>query len=576
MSGPVFDRCELTAFLRKRAEGFLAGYRQNLALLGSEGMGKTAFLKNFLRNDLPQRHLLMPIYLEMLGEENLVEWSARFVQTLLYAVLQLQGAETFPAGLADLLKVCSASVPKTAVLAARVLDLAESGKSDEAYSQLWDLPQLATQETGHRVLLVLDEFHRLRSLPVREPFRSLGRRIMTQGSTMFLVVSSELGVARSILKEGLALLFGQFETIEVCALSAASCRKAIRAVWPEGKADSSLEHVLMELAQGHPHRLSLLLEAMEGIGLAHHPDDPELFVVGLLEGLFLNPQSVLRQQFEARLRSLPAHRSRSFWIQVLGVVAGGTHRFPHIVKVLGRSSSQVSRALRVLQEARLIVKQGIFYEVPERLFQLWILTAHPVLQGVGLIGPAQASHHFREVTGTWLRKVQGAIRQPVAEQVAELVRHWQDELAEVEGRRILLPRFHQVEVVPGPFDRPSLLARRSAKQKSGWWVVLWDGPLEEGQARQLVQQLRNFFPFKKYRKVVIGTQAIEVNARLVMQEGRVRLWDLQVLNSLLDLYGLTRLPVPEEAEPSPGEAVPVLQGVRVLPDRVTDSTEVLG
>ena len=575
MSGPVFDRQEMLAFLQKRADGFLAGYRQNLALLGLEGMGKTTLLKNFLENELPQRGLLMPLYLEVGGEENLVEWATRFVQTLLYAVLQLQRVKVFPSRLTELLEACASSVPRTAALAARVLNLAEAGRSDEAYGLLWDLPQAATQETGHRVLLVLDEFHRLRCLSVREPFRSLGKKIMVQGTTMFLVSSSELGVARSILKEGLALLFGQFETVELCALSAASCRGAIRSVWSKRGLDPFLEYILMELAQGHPHRLNLLLEVLGKEGLARDPEDTESFVLRLLEGLFLHPQSVLRQRFEAQLRSLPSHRSRTFCVQVLGVVAGGTHRFPQIVGSVGKSSSQVTRALRVLQDAHLVVKQGVFYEIPERLFQLWMLTAYPVLQGVGLAGPAQASQYFGEVTGIWVRKVRESIRQPITERVAELMRRWQDELAEVEGRRILLPEFKEVEVVPGPLDRPSLLARRGARQGGGWWVVLWADPMEEGQARQLVQQLRNFIPFKEYRKVVIGTQPIEINARLVMQEGRVRLWDLQVLNSLLDHYGLTRLPVPEGAEPSPGEPVPVLQGVPVSPIGLGDSTEEL-
>ena len=576
MSDLLFDRQEVQALLRKRVEGFSAGYRQNLAILGPEGMGKTTLLKHFLQNELPPSHQLMPIYLEVHGEENLVEWATRFVQTFLYAILQMQRQESFPARFPELLEVCHSLVPQTAALGKRILSLAEAGRSDEAYNQLWDLPQVATQETGHRVLLVLDEFHRLRCLSVREPFQSLGRRIMVQGTTMFLVLSSELGAARSILREGLALLFGQFETVEISALSAASCRKAIRSIWPEARSDAFLEYILMELAQGHPYRLSLLLEALRGEASTHSLVDPETFVLELLERLFLHPHSVLRQRFEVRLRSLPSHRSRTFCVQVLGVVAGGAHRLPHILEAVGRSPSQVTRALRVLQEAQLVIKRGIFHEIPERLFQLWMVTAHPVLQGVGLVGPEQARHTFREVTRIWLQGVQGAIRRPVVERVAELMRQWQDELTEIEGRRTLLPEFKEVEVVPGPGDRPSVLARRRAGKKGGWWVVPWTDPLDEGQARQLVQQLRHFLPFKEYRKVLIGIHPVEINARLVLQEGRIRLWDLQGFNSLLDLYGLTRLPVPEGVVEFSGQMVPMLEGVKTPQQRVPDSTEVVG
>ena len=576
MNSLLFDRHEVLALLRKRVEGFLSGYRQNLAVLGPEGMGKSTLLRHFLKDELPPMGHLMPIYLEVSGEENLVEWATRFVQTLLYAVLQMRRQQALPAQLSELLEVCSTLVPQTAALAKRILSLADAGKSDEAYSQLWDLPQMATQETEHRVLLVLDEFHRLRCLAVREPFQALGKKIMVQGTTLFLVVSSELGAARSILREGLALLFGQFEAVEISGLSAASCRRAIRSVWPETRGDLFLEYIFMELAQGHPHRLNLLLEVLERDLSTRGPVESGHFILELLEGLFLSPQSAVRQQFEARLRSLPSHRSRTFYTQVLGVVAGGAHRFSKISEAVGRSPSQVKRALQVLQEAQLIVKRGIFYEIPDRLFQLWMVTAHPVLQGVGLVGQEQARHTFREVTRIWLQGVQGAIRRPVVERVAELMRQWQDELTEIEGRRTLLPEFKEVEVIPGPGDRPSVLARRRAGKKGGWWVVPWTDSLDEGQARQLVQQLRHFLPFKEYRKVLIGIHPVEINARLVLQEGRIRLWDLQGFNSLLDLYGLTRLPVPEGVVEFSGQMVPMLEGVKTPQQRVSDSTEVVG
>ena len=126
---------------------------------------------------------------------------------------------------------------------------------------------------------------------------------------------------------------------------------------------------------------------------------------------------------------------------------------------------------------------------------------------------------------------------------------------ELDGHRTLLPRFRQVEKVPGPLDRLSLLARPFLRQKGGWWVVPWQGPLDEAQARELVREMRGFDPLRKYRKVLIGAVRAEVNARLVLQEAKVRFWDLPLLNQMLELYGLTRLPVPEGAEEPPAQTI---------------------
>ena len=555
MTPPLFDRSDLLSILKKRVGGFQAGYRQNLALIGPPGMGKSALIREFLRQETRQESLLIPLYLEVGSEEGVSEWIARFVQTVLYAVLQLRKTQSFPTHLPELVEACAALVPRTATLAGRVAVLSEAGRLEEAYDRLWELPHLLTQETGHRVLLVLDEFHRLRGLPVKEPFRSLGQKVMVQSTTMYLVASSEPAAAYSILREGLALLFGKFEVVEVPPLASRACRKAIRSMRPEEPMDPFAEHLLMDLAQGNPRHLDLLLEEWQRV--SHGCPETGDGLLDLLESLFIDPDSSLRRDFERRLRLLPAHRNRMFSLLVLEWVVAGVHRLPQLARQAQRPVSQVAKALQLLEGCRLVEREGAFYRVQHRLFHAWLMMAYPVLQGVALVGPEQAKAHFRQAAATWMKGMRAAAERPMEDPLQQLLMLWGDEVAELDGRRILLPKFRLVERVPGPLDRMSLLGRPAKKQKGGWWVVPWTGGLDEGQARQLVQQLRAFAPLKEYRKVLIGAARAEVNARLVLQEAKVRFWDLSSLNQLLDLYGLTRLPVPEEADAPPSQTIPL-------------------
>ena len=528
MTALRFDRSDLLNLLRKRVGGFQAGYRQNLALIGPPGIGKSALIRQFLAEELGGESPLLPLYFEVGAEESGPEWASRFVRTVLYAVLQLRGTEAFPTDLSGLVETCAGLVPRTAALAKRINAWSEAGKLDEAYDHLWELPHLLTQETGHRVILALDEFHRLRGFSVKEPFRSLGQNIMVQPTTLYLLASSEPPAAHAILKEGLSLLFGKFEAVEVPPLASRSCRNAIRSARPDEEVDPFDEYLLMDLAQGNPHRLNLLLGAWRG-SLAE-----------LLENLFIDSGSPLRREFEQRLRVLPSARNRSSCLQMLERVAAGGCR--------QEDSPQTSRALRMLEAARLIEREGAFYRVPDRLFRLWLITAYPVLQGVGLVGQPQASGYFRRSAEEWMGNLRGSLDLPLEEPLRKLMLLWDGEVLELDGKRVLLPKFRHVEQVPGPLDRPSLLGRPAKSQKGGWWVVPWRGPLDEAQARQVVQQVRAFAPLKEYRKVLIGASPAEVNARLVLQEAKVRFWDLSVLNRLLDLYGFSPLPVPEEAD----------------------------
>ena len=574
-----FDREELLDLLAKRIEGFQSGYRQNLALLGPEGIGKSRLLKRLLQERAAPA--LVRVYLEVAEGDNLVEWALRFIQTLLYGVLQTQGSASVPTQPGPLLRLCESTVPQTVSAAVRALKLAEAGRSDEAYDLLWDLPEILAQETGFRVVLVIDEFHRLGLLPVRQPFGALGRKIMVQSSTMHLVSSSEPALARGILREGLALLFGQFETLELGPLGEKACRAAIRRAGLPGVEGSDWEHILMQLAQGHPGRLDLLLREWKACTALAGPDSSRI-ALEMLERLFLSSESVLRQEFEGHLRRLPSRRSRLSEIQTLSTIASGLHRVRSIAEALGRSSSQVVQALRVLEEKRLIVRHGVFAQVPDRLFRLWMVTAHPLLHGIGWLEGGKTAALFREAMRGCLAQLGHGLRTPMESRVIELMRRWGGEQMPMEGRRLLLPHFSRIVPADGPGGRRVLLAQRLALEEaplrgtsldksfeeapprasaqraggkrpgSGWAFIVWEGGLEEKESRLLMQWIRAQPALKGYRWVVVGPfPPVEVNARLILQEGRVRLWDLSSLNDLLDWYGLPQVPLPAEAGAAP-------------------------
>lgn len=177
-----------------------------------------------------------------------------------------------------------------------------------------------------------------------------------------------------------------------------------------------------------------------------------------------------------------------------------------------------------------------------------------------MMGGSQAQAHFGRTVQGWMEQRRQAAGRPVEEQLLQLLHRWDDEVVELDGHRTLLPRFRQVDRVPGPLEGASLLARPFKRQKGGWWVVPWVGPLNEAQARQLVQEMRGFAPLREYRKVLMGSCRAEVNARLVLQQAKIRFCDLSLLNHLLDLYGLARLPVPEGAEDSTAQMIPLQEG----------------
>ena len=73
-------------------------------------------------------------------------------------------------------------------------------------------------------------------------------------------------------------------------------------------------------------------------------------------------------------------------------------------------------------------------------------------------------------------------------------------------------------------------------------------------ARQIAE-----WPLRYHQRALMGAYPVEMNARLILGEARVRLWDLETLNALLDLYGLDRIPLPDGISMKPAAPVEAMK-----------------
>jgi hypothetical protein len=234
----------------------------------------------------------------------------------------------------------------------------------------------------------------------------------------------------------------------------------------------------------------------------------------------------------------------------LQAISEGKHRVSQLVQTVHKPMQVVLRALAVLEETGLIGHHGVFYFIPERLFALWMRTAYTVSHGLGLAGSEQALRHFRDRVWRWLVQMHELADQPVGVWAARLLRAWNGEQLEIEGRVHRLPRFQSVE--PVQFISATALHARSTGVQKDWIVIVWPGALDETAARRLIQRIRSRADWKSAHKLVLGPHPVDLNARLMLQEAKIRLWDLSVFDSLCDWYGFPRWAAPVAAEFSGG------------------------
>ncbi len=195
MGSNFFGRRDILELLRKRVDGLRYGYRQNIAIFGPPYYGKTSVVRRFI-DGLPF-HDVVPIYVEV-KSHGFFNFAEKFISSLLFRYLNNIDR-----------------IPKTAKAVKTVEALIKNGKMLEAYSAIFELPAIAYGETGLRPIVILDEFHRIEDFGIGDAFVVLGKNIMFQKDTMYIVTSSQTKRAKNILSEKLSLLFGNFEICEL-------------------------------------------------------------------------------------------------------------------------------------------------------------------------------------------------------------------------------------------------------------------------------------------------------------------------------------------------------------------------
>ena len=260
---PVIDQQtsahpEIVALLHKRLSDLKDGFRQNVALLGAPGSGKSSALLTAIAQSraLP----LLIVYCEA-RREPWELWARRFLWATLHGLAGFRPEQIDATHEATLLRKAYAIAPRTAQSIAELLPQIRVTPHERVFRQILDLPYLAIEETKRPGVIVLDEFHQLERLGVYRPFHELGKRIMLERSMLYLFASSQPVIARRILRERLNLLFGGFELVELDGMSAAAGEALIRDRLSHRRLPEWAAGFLVRFTNGHPWSLATLLDA---------------------------------------------------------------------------------------------------------------------------------------------------------------------------------------------------------------------------------------------------------------------------------------------------------------------------
>jgi len=527
MNEHFFDRNGYLELLRKRIGSLKDGYRQNMAILGDELVGKSSMILKFLDSFVDTRTLAL--YIEI-RPEPLAGFARRFIGIMLYNFL-LNSETPLKEDLEFLITKSSAYIPKTCEKIRAILAALEKRKKNNVFTELLGLCDLFYQETGKFCVVILDEFHHFESFGVKNLYAEWQKLLIVQKTTLYILVSSLKHKAKTILSKNLALLFGNFEIITVEPFDIKTSESYLRCRLDEARLDKGLVNFIVHFTGGIPFYLDILSQAF-----LH---SKERTITDILEAMLLEPSGILHQRFSNYLNRFLDTPHNQDYLAILYQVASGHNKIKEISQILEKPKKELDPRLNHLLDFNCLSRSGDFVTLNDRVFGFWLKFVYQQkLHSLSFNGQNQKML-FRGKIEKMIQEFLANSQKPLTERVAELLRLFEDEVMQVERKKLRLNHFREIK--PLAFNGRNLSEGLLGRSRDSIWIFAFkrDGITEDDIA-EFARECKRYH-HKLQRKIMVSLQEVDSNARLRALEEKIWTWDLNNLNRLLDLYSKPRI-----------------------------------
>lgn len=522
-----FDRKAYLDILEKRISGLLAGYRQNIAIIGDEFVGKTSVAFKFLERFYDNR--IITLYLEA-RPEDLSSFSRRFIGVLLYSFLSNSGIP-LKEDINFLIDKSQKYIPRTVEKINLILSNAAK-KRKNVFGELFSLPEVINQETGKACVIILDEFHHLESLGVNNLYREWSKLLISQKNTMYVIISSMKFKTQAILLKDLSLLFGNFELVTVEPFDTKTSEEYLEYRLGSMDLNDGLRDFLVHFTGGYPFYLNIiagaLMKTSRNIGLAD-----------ILENLLFDSSGILNQRFSNYMKRILDLPNSGDYVSILYLISSGRNRIKDMAHILRKQNKDLMSRINRLLELDTITRSADFLTINDRVFGFWIRFVYQEkLQSLTFDSKYQKTK-FRDKIEEMIQEFLISAQKPLTERMSELLRLFEDETMQMERKKIRLNHFREIR--PLEFSGRSLKGGLIGRSNDSLWIVAFkDDLLTDEDITEFVNECKKY-RHKLQRKIIVTLKDIDANTRLRAMEEKIWTWDINSLNKILDLFSRPRV-----------------------------------
>ena len=522
-----FDRKVYLDILQKRVSGLKDNYRQNIAIIGDELVGKTSLVFKFMNNFHDNRIILVFVETRF---ESVSSFSKRFMGILLYNFLSNSGI-ILKEDLNFLIHKSSSYIPKTVEKINLILNNLAKKRTTNLFTDLMLLSESIYAETGKSSVVIFDEFQNLEALGFKHLYRDWSKLLIANKNTMYVIVSSMKFKAKEILSKDLSLLFGNFEVITVEPFDIKVSSEFLKLKLQDLNIVSPLRDFMVHFTGGYPMYLEVISEALlrnKGADLAE-----------ILEETLFSASGVLNQRFSNYMKRFNDYPSSNDYIAILYLIASGRNRVKDIAHILHKKKNELALRVNHLLEADTVTRSGDFLKINDRVFSFWIKFVYQEkLQALTFDAKNQKAR-FRDQIETMIQEFMVSAQKPLMERMSELFRLFEDEMLQVDKKKIRLNHFREIK--PLEFKSRMLKNGLIGRSNESLWIIAVKADLiTEEDLIEFSKECRKY-RHKLQRKIIVTLKDIDSNTRLRALEEKIWAWDVNSLNQILDLYSRPRV-----------------------------------
>lgn len=522
-----FGRKSYLEILEKRVSGLKDNYRQNIAIIGDELVGKTSLIFKFL-DGFQDNHIII-LYVEV-RLESLNSFAKRFMGILLYNFLINSGLP-LKEDLDFLINKSEKYVPKTVERIRSILNSLSKRKKSNIFSELNQLCEIIHLETGKFCVVILDEFQNLERVGFLNLYREWSKLLITNKNTMYIILSSAKFKAKNILSKNLSLLFGNFEVVTVEPFDINSSGEYLKERLADVSLNKSLRDFIVHFTGGYPLYLEVVADALI--------ENKNASFSEILESLLFDSAGILNQRFSTLIRSFIDQPHSNDYVSILYLASCGRNRIKDIAHFMHMQKKELIARLNHLLEFDLITRSGDFLKVNDRVFGFWMKFVYQEkMQSLTFDAKNQKTKFCDSLEGLIQEFILNS-RKPLMERMNELLCSFENEMMQMERKKIRLNHFREIKPMQfrGRLLNSGLIGRSN---DSLWIVAVKTDPISEEDVLEFSRECRKY-RHKLQRKIMVSLKEIDMNTRLRALEEKIWAWDINNLNQILDLYSRPRV-----------------------------------